>query len=51
MFKHSKRSHNLLLRHLEYVMHGVKLTGPKVSISLRLPMQEKGFSQFSQWIV
>ena len=28
-----------------------ELTSPKVSISLRFPIQKKGFSLFSQWIV
>ena len=32
-------------------MHIFELTSPKVSISLRFPMQKKGLSLFSQWIV
>ena len=32
-------------------MYTFELTSPKVSISLRLPMQKKGFSLFSQGIV
>ena len=51
IFKHSKRRHSLLQGHLEHVMHTFELTSSKVSISLRFPMQKKGFSLFSQWIV
>ena len=51
IFKHSKRRHSLLQGHLEYVMHTFELASPKVSISLRFPMQKKGFSMFLQWIV
>ena len=42
-----------LLTSLECVMHTFELTfeSPKVSISPRFPMQKKGFSLFSQWIV
>ena len=32
-------------------MHTFELASPKVSICLRFPMQKKGFSLFSQWIV
>ena len=51
IFKRSKRLHGLLQGHLEYVIHTFELTSPKVSISLRFPMQKKGFSLFLQWIV
>ena len=51
VMKHSKRRHSLLQRHLEYVMRIFELTSPKVNISLRFPMQKKGFSLFSEWIV
>ena len=47
----SKRRHSLLQGDLEYVMHTFELASPKVSISLRFPMQKKGFSLFSRWIV
>ena len=48
--KHSERRHSLLQGHLEYVMHTFELRSQKVSISLRLPMQKKGFSLFLQCI-
>ena len=51
IFKHSERHHSLLQGHLEYVVHTFERTSPKVSISLRFPMQKKDFSRFSQWIV
>ena len=47
MFKHSDGRHNLLQGHLEHF----QLTSPKVSISLRFPMQKKVFSLLSHWIV
>ena len=43
IFKLSKRRHNLLQGHLEYVMHTFELKSPKVSISLRFPMQKACF--------
>ena len=43
--------HSLLQGHLQHVMHTFELTSPKASISLRFPMQKKGFTLFSQWIV
>ena len=51
IFKHSERRHSLLQGHLEYAMQTFELTGPKVTISLSFPMQKKGFSLFSEWIV
>ena len=41
MFKHYKHHHSLLQEHLEYLMHTFELESPKVSISLRFPMQER----------
>ena len=49
--QHSKHHHSLLQGHLEYAMHTFELTSPRVCISRRFPMQKKGFSLYSQWIV
>ena len=51
IFKHSERHHSLLQGHLEYVVHTFERTSPKVSISLRFPMQQKNFNLFSLWTV
>ena len=51
MFKHSKRRHSLLQGHLEDVIHTFELTSPKVSISLRFPIQKEGFNLYFQGIV
>ena len=51
IFKHFERCYCLLEGHLEYLLHTFEMTSPKVSISLRFPLQKKSFSLFSQWIV
>ena len=36
----------ILQGHLDYVMHTFELASPKVCISVKFPMQKKGFSLF-----
>ena len=39
----SKRQRSLLRGKLEFIMHTFEMASTKVSISLRFPMQKKGF--------